>query len=133
MLHKRKKQSNAAQADDIVIGIPVSIDIAIPPPNISANAVDIEASTAVINTNRDNLTGRYSVAASERHLPVTIPKWATLCCKKISIIVDKVTIHNRLYPYCAPAAILDAQLPGSIKPTVINIPGPIYLNICRAF
>ena len=44
------------------------------------------------------------------------------------MIVDNVTIHNNVYPYPEPAAILLAQLPGSIKPTVTNKPGPIYLK-----
>ena len=68
-------------------------------------------------------------AASERQSPVAIPKWATLCCNKINMMVDKVTIHNKAYPYSAPAARFEAQLPGSINPTVTSNPGPINFNI----
>jgi hypothetical protein len=46
----------------------------------------------------------------------------------MSIIVDKVITHNKEYPKSAPAAKLEAQLPGSIKPTVTSKPGPIYLK-----
>src|SRR5665647_779090 len=74
---------------------------------------------------------RFLFVASARQSPVTIPKCAALCCNTISIIVDKVTIHRRVYPYSEPAAILDAQFPGSIKPTVTNNPGPTYLKKFR--
>jgi hypothetical protein len=47
-------------------------------------------------------------------------------------MVDIVTIHNNVNPKSAPAAMFDAQLPGSIKPTVTNRPGPIYLRIFKA-
>jgi hypothetical protein len=50
----------------------------------------------------------------------------------ISIMVDSVTIHSKVNPKSEPAAIFDAQLPGSIKPTVTNKPGPMYLRIFRA-
>ena len=46
----------------------------------------------------------------------------------MSIIVDNVTTHKRAYPNSDPAAKLEAQLPGSINPTVTNKPGPIYLK-----
>ena len=49
----------------------------------------------------------------------------------ISIIVDKVTTHNKAYPNSEPAAKFEAQFPGSIKPTVTNKPGPIYLKKSR--
>jgi hypothetical protein len=42
-----------------------------------------------------------------------------------------VTTQRRLYPNSEPEAILAAQLPGSIKPTVTSRPGPIYFNRCR--
>lgn len=64
------------------------------PPRISANEVEIDASTAVANIGREIHFGVYLVAASDRHNPVTIPKWATLCCKTISITVEIVTTHN---------------------------------------
>ena len=70
----------------------------------------------------------YKLVASDKHFPVTIPRCAALCCKIMSMIVDNVTIHNNVYPYPEPAAILLAQLPGSIKPTVTSKPGPTYLR-----
>jgi hypothetical protein len=73
----------------------------------------------------------YIVAASERQSPVAIPKCATLCCRTISITVDNVTIHRRVYPYPEPVAIFAAQFPGSMNPIVTRRPGPIYLKISR--
>ena len=70
----------------------------------------------------------YRLVASDKHFPVTIPRCAALCCKIMSMIVDNVTIHNNVYPYPEPAAILLAQLPGSLKPTVTSKPGPTYLR-----
>lgn len=43
-------------------------------------------------------------------------------------MVDNVTIHKREYPKPDPAAMLAAQFPGSINPTVMRIPGPKYLS-----
>ena len=98
------------------------------PPRISANEVEMEANTAVPNTGRESHLGQYCVAASLKHKPVTIPKWATLCWRIMSMMVERVTTHNKAYPNSDPAAKFDAQFPGSIKPTVTNNPGPIYLK-----
>ena len=76
------------------IGISSNICSAMAPPNISAREVDMEASTAVPSIGRDTHLGVYCVAASDKHNPVTMPKWATLCCKIISIMVERVTTHN---------------------------------------
>ena len=65
------------------------------PPRISAREVEIDASTAVPRIGRDTHLGVYLVAASERQSPVTIPKWATLCWRTISMIVDKVTTQSK--------------------------------------
>jgi hypothetical protein len=46
----------------------------------------------------------------------------------MSMMVERVTTHNKAYPNSEPAAKFDAQFPGSIKPTVTNKPGPIYLK-----
>ena len=66
----------------------------------------------------------YLLAASERQSPVAIPKCAALCCNMISMMVDNVTIHNSSYPNPEPAAIFEAQFPGSMNPTVTRRPGP---------
>jgi hypothetical protein len=59
------------------------------PPSISASEVSIDAATALPNSGMEYFGLIYSWAASERHLPVTIPRWATLCCNTTSITVDK--------------------------------------------
>ena len=61
------------------IGMLNSISKAMAPPNISANEVEMEASTALPNIGRDIHLGQYLVAASLKQRPVTIPKCATLC------------------------------------------------------
>ena len=61
------------------IGIWNNISKAMAPPKISAKEVEMEANTAVPNTGRESHLGQYWVAASLKHKPVTIPKWATLC------------------------------------------------------
>lgn len=47
-------------------------------------------------------------------------------------MVESEITQRRVYPNSDPVAILAAQLPGSINPTVTNRPGPIYLKISRA-
>ena len=64
------------------------------PPKISAKEVATEAITADAKMGTLTQRGRYLVAASDRHSPEAMPKWAALCWSKISIIVDKVTIHS---------------------------------------
>src|SRR5574344_856720 len=76
------------------MGMSNSISRAMAPPRISASEVEMEASTAVPNIGRDIHLGVYWVAASDKHKPVTMPKWATLCCKIINIMVERVTTHN---------------------------------------
>ena len=110
-------------------GTPNSICNAIAPPRISASEVEIDASTAEPSKGRDHAGLRYADAASDRQRPVAMPRCATLCCNTISITVESVTIHSSVYPYCAPAARLEAQLPGSMNPTVTSSPGPMYLKI----
>ena len=56
------------------IGMSSSISKAIAPPNISANEVEMEASTALPNIGRDTHRGAYRVAASLKQSPVTMPK-----------------------------------------------------------
>lgn len=80
-----------------ITGIPVNIEIAKAPPKISANAVAIDAATAVRRRNPDKKSGKCVVAASARHRPVTIPKWATLCCKKTSIMRNN-GLYNKKPP-----------------------------------
>lgn len=80
-----------------ITGIPVNIEIAKAPPKISANAVAIDAATAVRRRNPDKNSGKCVVAASARHRPVTIPKWATLCCKKTSIMRNN-GLYNKKPP-----------------------------------
>ena len=111
------------------IGILNSISSAMAPPNISAKEVDMEANTAVPRIGLDTHLGVYLVAASLKQSPVTIPKCATLCCKMMSMMVERVTTQSSAYPNSEPAAKLDAQLPGSINPTVTRSPGPMYLKI----
>lgn len=113
-------------------GIPKSILMPIAAPNISAKAVEIDANIAVVNTNFPIIFPKYLEIDSDKHSPVTIPRWAELCWRNISIIVESVTIQRREYPKPEPAAILEAQFPGSINPTVTKNPGPIYFNISKA-
>jgi hypothetical protein len=113
-------------------GISKSILMPIAAPNISAKAVEIDANIAVVNINLPVVLLKYLEIDSDKHSPVTIPRWAALCCKNTSIIVERVTIHRREYPNLEPAAILEAQFPGSINPTVTKNPGPIYFNISNA-
>src|SRR5512139_2246138 len=87
-------------------------------PKISAREVEIEAPTALARIRDPAIRGRYFAAASERQSPVTIPKWAALCCRIIKKRVERVTIQRREYPYWDPAAMFAAQFPGSMKPTV---------------
>ena len=62
--------------------------------------------------------------ASARHSPVTMPRWAAMCWRRMSMSVDSVMTQRRLYPNWEPPAILVAQLPGSMNPTVTRNPGP---------
>ncbi len=48
------------------------------------------------------------------------------------MMVDRVTIQSKVSPKSDPAAMLDAQFPGSINPTVTSSPGPIYFKILSA-
>ena len=105
---------------------------AIAAPNISASAVEIEAAIDENNMMFRKHGLKCSVVASERHLPVTMPRCAALCCKTININVESVTIQSSAYPYCDPAAMFDAQLPGSMNPTVTSRPGPRYLRNAAA-
>jgi hypothetical protein len=101
-------------------------------PNISAKEVEIDAPITESRRAIEYGFFTYFVVASDKQSPVAIPKCAALCCKTISMMVDKVTIHSKEYPNVAPAARLDAQLPGSINPTVTKSPGPMYFKILNA-
>lgn len=92
-----KKSATANNSATGITGIPVNIETAKAPPKISANAVAIDAATAVRRRNLDKKSGKYVVAASARHRPVTIPKWATLCCKKTSIMRNN-GLYNKKPP-----------------------------------
>lgn len=74
--------------------MPNSICKAMAPPRISANEVETLARTALATMGRPTQLGVYFTAASLRHKPVTMPKWATLCCRAISMMVESVTTHN---------------------------------------
>jgi len=82
----------------IRIGIPKSIFNAIAPPSNSASEVDTDATIADESTDRETHRGICMVAASDKHRPVAIPRWATLCCKTMSMMVERVTIHKSSYP-----------------------------------
>ena len=77
------------------IAMPKSICKAMAPPRISASDVEMLARMALTTIGRPTHRGVYFTAASLRHRPVTMPKWATLCCKAMSMMVDSVTTHNR--------------------------------------
>jgi hypothetical protein len=64
-------------------------------PRISARAVETAASPALPSTSFEAAGRMYLVAASERHRPVAMPRWATLCWRMTSMTVDRVTIHRR--------------------------------------
>ncbi len=64
-------------------------------PMISARAVETEAATAEPRTRRENRGRMNFVAASEMQRPVTIPRCAALCWRRMSIRVDSVTIQRR--------------------------------------
>lgn len=74
----------------ILIGISKSKYIAIAAPNISAIEVATEANIAVVKNPLLIQGLRCLVVASDKHKPVAIPKCATLCCSKISILVESV-------------------------------------------
>jgi hypothetical protein len=97
-------------------------------PRISARAVETDAPTALPRIILLFQGLKNFVAASDRQRPVTIPRWAALCWRIISIKVERVTTHRRLYPYWEPAATFAAQFPGSMNPTVTRNPGPRYRN-----
>ena len=59
--------------------IPKSICNAIAPPNISASEVEMLAKIALTTMGRPAHLGEYFTAASLKHRPVTMPRWATLC------------------------------------------------------
>ena len=59
--------------------IPKSICNAIAPPNISASEVEMLAKIALTTMGRPAHLGEYLTAASLKHRPVTMPRWATLC------------------------------------------------------
>ena len=82
--------------DPHTMGMPKSICSAMAPPSISASEVDMLDSTAVITIGLPTQRGEYFTAASLRHRPVTMPRWATLCCRAMSMMVDRVTTHNRV-------------------------------------
>ena len=46
--------------------------------------------------------------------------------------VESVTVQSSAYPYCDSAAMFDAQLPGSMNPTVTSRPGQRYLRNAAA-
>ena len=75
-------------------GTPNSICRAMAPPRISASEVEIDARTADPSNGRDHAGLRWTAAASERQSPVAMPRWATLCCRTISMTVESVTIHS---------------------------------------
>ena len=61
------------------MGIRNNIFKAMAPPSISASEVAIEARIAKERKYFDIFGPAYIVVASERHRPVAIPRWATLC------------------------------------------------------
>ena len=75
-------------------GMPKSMSSAMAPPRISASEVETEASPAVESSAREALWRMWSVAASARQSPVTMPRWAALCCRIMSIRVERVTIQS---------------------------------------
>ena len=58
-------------------------------------AVDTAARTALESTALDAAGRMCLVAASDRHRPVAMPRWATLCWRMTSITVASVTIQSR--------------------------------------
>lgn len=59
--------------------MPKSICKAMAAPRISAKDVEMLARMAETTMGRPSHLGAYLTAASLRHSPVTMPKWATLC------------------------------------------------------
>jgi len=84
------------KTEPIGTGILNKILSPIAPPNTSASEVETDAITAVDKTNLDLIGFKNLVVASLKHKPVTIPNFAELYCKKISIIVDKVTTQSNV-------------------------------------
>ena len=76
-------------------GRPKSIWSAMAPPSTSAIAVAMLASMAVESATKATGRGRCRVADSARHSPVTIPRWATLCWSRMSMMVESVTTQSR--------------------------------------
>ena len=96
LLNKNQITKPAVKIAPTTIGNLKSICKAIAPPKISATAVEIEAKTPVPKTVLLSQGLRYWVAFSDKHFPVTIPKWATLCWRKANIIVDSVITQSNL-------------------------------------
>jgi hypothetical protein len=65
-------------------------------PSSSAMIVATAASMAEPSMARDSQGLSWRVAASERQSPVTMPRWAALCCRRISMRVERVTIQSSL-------------------------------------
>ena len=77
-------------------GSPNSIRSAMAPPSSSAVAVATAAPTADHKATPATGRGRCAMAASDRHSPVAMPRWAALCWSTMSMTVDRVTIHSSL-------------------------------------
>jgi hypothetical protein len=126
---KRTPQTaDTVRTEPAAIGILNSIFNAMAAPKISAIAVATAAPTAESRISREAQGFRCRVADSERQSPVTIPRCAALCCSRISMTVESVMTQRRLQPNSEPAAMFEAQFPGSIKPTVTSRPGPRYFR-----
>ena len=75
-------------------GCPKSIWSAMAPPRTSAIAVATVAAYAVARMAVPSQRGKCLCVASARHSPVAIPRWAALCCSRMSIRVESVTTHS---------------------------------------
>src|SRR3972149_2308658 len=100
-------------------------------PKSSATSVAAQAKKMVAPRKFDSQRGKCARMLAAKDRPVISPSRADIFCKRMSIRVLKEMTQRRLYWKSAPPAILVAQLPGSIKPTVTRKPGPRYLRNSR--
>ena len=86
----------AASRAPTISGRPVSMLRPMAAPSSSARAVATQAIMALPSIMTRSQGLKNFEAASERHRPVTIPRWAALCWTMIRMTVERVTTQSSL-------------------------------------